>query len=59
MSAGKNPLGLAATALYLSCMANGEKKTQNMIAKASGITAVTIRNICAALRKQLGEQIYN
>jgi len=59
MSAGKNPLGLAATSLYLSCLANGEKKSQQVIAKASGITAVTIRNICAALRTHLGEGIYN
>ncbi len=52
-SAGKNPLGLAATALYLSCMMNGERKTQDDIAKAAGVTAVTIRNRCASLRKDL------
>ena len=59
ISAGKNPLGLAATSLYLSCLANNEKKSQYVIAKASGITAVTVRNISSALRKQLGEGIYN
>ncbi len=52
-TAGKNPMALAAAALYLSCIQNGEKKTQFEIAKASGITSVTIRNRCAALRKEL------
>ncbi len=59
ISAGKNPLGLAASSLYLSCLANDEKKSQHMIAKASGITAVTIRNVSSALRKQLGERVYS
>ena len=46
ISAGKNPMGLAATALYLSCVKNGEHKTQRDLAEASNITAVTIRNRC-------------
>lgn len=52
-SAGKNPMALAAATLYLSCVLNGEKKTQSEIAKASGITSVTIRNRCAALKKEI------
>ena len=28
LSAGKDPMGLAAAALYLSCVINGEDKTQ-------------------------------
>lgn len=54
LSAGKNPVGLAASSLYLSCLKNGEKKRQDDIAKAAGITVVTIRNRRASLRKSLG-----
>ncbi|NHI03779.1 hypothetical protein DYY67_0849 [Candidatus Nitrosotalea sp. TS] len=53
-SAGKNPMALAAATLYLACILNGEKKTQSEIAKASGITAVTIRNRYSALKKEVG-----
>ncbi|MEM3553561.1 MAG: hypothetical protein QW658_01225, partial [Candidatus Bathyarchaeia archaeon] len=41
---GKDPTGLAATALYIACIQEGEHKTQNIIAQAAGITEVTIRN---------------
>lgn len=51
---GRNPLGIASSVLYLSCIVNGEKKTQETIAKASGITAVTIRNTIPSIRKELG-----
>ena len=43
-SAGKDPMGLAAAALYSSCVKNGVHITQLDIAKASGVTEVTIRN---------------
>jgi transcription initiation factor TFIIB len=44
MSAGKGPMGLAATVLYLSCLDNSEYVTQKDIAEAAGVTEVTIRN---------------
>jgi transcription initiation factor TFIIB len=44
ISAGKLPMGLAATLLYMSCLKNGENKTQRDIADAAGVTEVTIRN---------------
>jgi transcription initiation factor TFIIB len=44
ISAGKLPMGLAATVLYVSCIRNGESVTQRDIAEASGVTEVTIRN---------------
>jgi len=44
ISAGKNPMGLAATVLYLSCLSNNESITQRDIANAAGVTEVTIRN---------------
>ena len=49
-SAGKDPMGLAAAALYLSCVKNGENMTQRDIAEASNVTEVTIRNRCKGLR---------
>jgi len=44
ISAGKGPMGLAATVLYLSCLNNGESITQKDLAEAAGVTEVTIRN---------------
>jgi len=51
--AGKDPMGMAAAALYLSCITSGEVKSQKQISIASGVTEVTIRNRCAGLRKML------
>ncbi len=44
ISAGKDPMGLAAAALYVACVSNGENKTQRDVAEAAGVTEVTIRN---------------
>ena len=49
--AGKDPMGIAAAALYLACISTGEVKSQKEISIASGVTEVTIRNRCAGLRK--------
>ena len=49
--AGKDPMGIAAAALYLSCISLGEPKSQKDISIASGVTEVTIRNRCSGLRK--------
>ena len=51
--AGKDPMGIAAAALYLACNGTGEPKSQKDISIASGVTEVTIRNRCAGLRKML------
>lgn len=53
-ASGKNPVALAATALYLACVVNSEKLTQKKIASASGISSVTIRNRTISLVKILG-----
>ena len=53
ITAGKNPMALAATALYLSCEMSGENITQKVIAQAAGITEVTIRNRYKGLRESL------
>jgi transcription initiation factor TFIIB len=51
--AGKDPMGIAAAALYLACISTGETKSQKDISIASGVTEVTIRNRCAGLRKMI------
>jgi transcription initiation factor TFIIB len=53
--AGKDPMGIAAAALYLACISTGETKSQKEISIASGVTEVTIRNRCAGLRKMLND----
>jgi len=53
-AAGKDPMGLAAAALYLACLQNDEKKTQKDIAEAAGVTEVTVRNRYKSLKRQLG-----
>ncbi|MFQ5940995.1 MAG: transcription initiation factor IIB family protein [Nitrososphaerales archaeon] len=42
--AGKAPMSVAATALYIACVMNGEDKTQKEVAEAAGVTEVTLRN---------------
>jgi len=53
VSAGKDPMGLAAAALYLACIMLGENKTQKDIAQAAGVTEVTIRNRYKDLKEEL------
>jgi transcription initiation factor TFIIB len=54
---GKDPISMAASILYLVNLAEGQRnrrKTQAEIAKAAGITEVTLRNRSKELRKKLG-----
>jgi transcription initiation factor TFIIB len=53
ISAGKVPMGLAATVLYLACQSSGENITQREIAEAAGVTEVTIRNRVRDLKDKL------
>src|SRR5437899_8837189 len=53
ITAGKDPMGLAAAALYLSCTMNNEDTTQKVIAQAAGVTEVTIRNRYKGLKESL------
>lgn len=54
---GKDPMGLAAAALYIACLQNSEKITQKDIAEAAGVTEVTIRNRYKALKTQLNLEV--
>jgi len=53
INSGKDPMGLAASALYCACLQNGEKKVQSDIAKIAGVTEVTIRNRYQELEREL------
>jgi transcription initiation factor TFIIB len=44
ITAGKHPMSLAATVLYMSSIRYGENITQVELANAAGITEVTLRN---------------
>ena len=51
---GKGPTGVAAAALYIAAVLEGEKRTQREIADAIGVTEVTIRNRFKELVEKLG-----
>jgi len=53
MSAGKDPMGLAAAALYLASVVENDTTTQKDVAEAASVTEVTIRNRCKGLRSIL------
>jgi len=56
-ASGKDPMGLAAAALYIACLQNDEKKTQKDIAEAGGVTEVTVRNRYKSLKRRLGLEL--
>lgn len=51
--AGKDPMGLAAAAIYVACVLEGEKKTQKEIAEVANVTEVTVRNRYKGLKDAL------
>jgi transcription initiation factor TFIIB len=51
---GKDPSGIAAAALYIASIMNGEKRTQKALANAAEVTEVTVRNRYKKLVKDLG-----
>jgi transcription initiation factor TFIIB len=57
ISAGKAPMGLAASSLYLAGVLEGDVKTQKEIADAAGVTEVTVRNRYKGLRADLGREL--
>jgi transcription initiation factor TFIIB len=57
VSSGKDPMGLAAAALYIACLQHNERKTQKDIAEAAGVTEVTVRNRYKALGRQLNLEL--
>ena len=59
ISAGKDPMGLAATVLYISCIKTGESITQKEISNVAGVTEVTLRNRFKDLKNQLTTELIN
>ncbi len=54
---GKDPMGVAAAAIYIACVLETEKKTQKEIAEAALVTEVTVRNRYKGLRKVLNLEV--
>lgn len=53
LAVGKDPISIAASILYIVNLSERKPKTQAEIAKAAGITEVTVRNRSSELRKKL------
>ena len=54
VTSGKGPIGVAAAALYIASVQEGEKKTQREVADVIGVTEVTIRNRYKEMAMSLG-----
>ena len=50
---GKDPVGIAAAALYMACQETDQTITQKDIARAAGVTEVTVRNRFKGLKEVL------
>jgi transcription initiation factor TFIIB len=53
LSTGKNPMGLAASVLYISSIKTGENATQSSLSDAAGVSEVTLRATFKDLLKGL------
>jgi len=53
ITAGKDPAGLAAAAVYIAALRRGEVRTQKEVARAAQVTEVTVRNRYKELVKKL------
>ncbi len=54
---GKHPLGVAAAAMYIAGMLEGETVTQKEIADTANMTEMTVRNRCKGLKQALDLKI--
>lgn len=57
LTAGKDPAGLAAAAVYIASLLKGEIRTQKEVAMAAQVTEVTVRNRYKELAKELNIKI--
>ncbi|MHA2029028.1 MAG: transcription initiation factor IIB, partial [Candidatus Kariarchaeaceae archaeon] len=53
LTAGKDPTGLAAAAIYIAGILEGERRTQREIAETATVTEVTVRNRYKELVRKL------
>uniref|UniRef100_A0A7J3QFE6 Transcription initiation factor IIB n=1 Tax=Ignisphaera aggregans TaxID=334771 RepID=A0A7J3QFE6_9CREN len=56
VTAGRDPAGVAAAAVYIAALLNDERRTQKEVAMAAGVTEVTVRNRYKELMKALGSE---
>jgi transcription initiation factor TFIIB len=54
---GKDPVGIAAAAVYLACEKLGEERSQKEIANVAGVTEVTVRNRVRELMQVLSMEV--
>ena len=54
LTSGRGPIGIAAAALYIAGLLEGERRTQRDISEVSGVTEVTIRNRYKEITSKLG-----
>jgi transcription initiation factor TFIIB len=57
ITAGKDPAGLAAAAVYIASLMHGDNRTQKDFAVAAGVTEVTVRNRYKELAKALNIKV--
>jgi transcription initiation factor TFIIB len=57
LTAGKDPTGLAAAAIYISGILKSERRTQRAIAEVARVTEVTVRNRYKELVRELQIEI--
>ena len=57
LTAGKDPTGLAAAAIYISGILKAERRTQRSIAEIAHVTEVTVRNRYKELVRELNIEI--
>jgi transcription initiation factor TFIIB len=53
LTAGKDPTGLAAAAIYIAGILEGERRTQREITETATVTEVTVRNRYKELVRKL------
>ncbi|MFA4860040.1 transcription initiation factor IIB [Methanoregula sp.] len=57
LTSGRGPTGVAAAAIYIASILNGERRTQREVAEVAGVTEVTIRNRYKELAEKLDLEI--
>lgn len=57
LTSGKGPTGVAAAAIYISSIVEGDPRTQRAIAEVAGVTEVTIRNRYKEIAEEIGIEI--
>ncbi len=58
-TSGKDPAGIAASAIYIATLTTGQIRTQGEVSRASGVTEVTIRKRYKEMIKMLDLKINN